>query len=998
MKRSIKRMLALALCLVLCATLLPGWASAAEIVDSGTCGENLTWTLDSEGTLTISGTGEMEDYIRAKDVPWYNSTSEIIKVMINDGVKTVGRNAFTFCEFLTDVSLPRGLTKIGDSAFSYCEQLHTINIPDELIMIDDSAFKSCDDLLEVILPDDLNSIGKMAFSGSGLTTITIPKGVTEIGDGAFCFCRKLTELNVVAGNSNYFVENGALFNYAMTELLWFPYRGTSKYTIPDGVTTIRPYCFYYSNIEEISIPNSVAIIGSDAFWGTKLTSVRIPKSVTEIGSSAFNNCDVLIDIEVDNGNPVYSSFSGMLFSQDLTTLICCPGGKPSCEIPDSVVNIAEYAFYFCDALTEVTMGNQVSIIGRYAFANCNQLEVITFGTGITSIGWSAFFGCRALKDVYYLGSQEQWETVTIEDANDSLFQAEIHYESESPGSILFGSCGDDLTWSLSPTATQNGSGGYWTLTISGTGKMYDYDYSKVPWRARRNGIKEVAFLGDVKTIGDNAFSDCNALTDISLPNNLTSIGKRAFSGCEKLETIDLPQQLLEIGESAFFGCRSLVSIIVPKAVKTIESLTFGRCWNLVSVTIPDGVTVIGKEAFYDCYKLETINLPESLERIGDRVFDGCECISSIKIPSNVRYIETGAFFNCKKLTSIEVDPNNAFYCSDDGVIFNKEKDTLITYPWGKQGTYVVPNSIERIEKCAFQGCEGLTDVTLSDGLKAIGKLAFWRCTGLTNIVLPNSVTYIGQEAFSCCSNLSEVTMSSTIRIVESDAFDLTEIYDNNSNWSNGVLYIGPALIKAKEDISGAYTIRPGTTVIAENSFSHSKLTSVKFPESLSIIGINSFKECKSLKRVIIPSSIKEIDYMAFDQCTNITDIYYAGSMSEWNNVKIDVVSSYYFSSATKHYDYSGPDIKLEPTVGTSAGTPVINLSLTGPEDLETMTVYGVRYSAEDQLLGLVSTEVQAGETGELTVPFADGSYIRFFALDAADQSPLCASVRVDRPA
>ena len=197
------------------------------------------------------------------------------------------------------------------------------------------------------------------------------------------------------------------------------------------------------------------------------------------------------------------------------------------------------------------------------------------------------------------------------------------------------------------------------------------------------------------------------------------------------------------------------------SVTSIGEWAFYGCSGLTSVTIPNSVTSIGKAAFAYCSGLTSVTIPNSVTSIGEVAFDGCSGLTSVTIPNSVTSIGEGAFAVCTGLTSINVASDNSNYCSVDGVLFNKDKTTLIEYPGGKQGAYTIPNSVTSIGETAFYGCTGLTSVTIGNSVTSIGNQAFNKCSGLTSVTIPNSVTSIGEAAFYGCSGLTSVTCFAT---------------------------------------------------------------------------------------------------------------------------------------------------------------------------------------------------------------------------------------------
>ena len=375
-----KRIFSFVLAVLMIASLLPATALAADVVASGTCGaegngSNLTWTLDSEGVLTISGSGDMYNYGSSDfSAPWDGSRSRVKSVVIADGVTSIGEYAFFYCESLTSVTIPDSVTSIGKYAF-FC----------------------CTSLTSVTIPDSVTSIGRFAFSNcTSLTSVTIPDSVTSIGEYAFYYCKSLTSM-----------------------------------TIPDSVTSISSSTFAScTSLTSVTIPHSVTSIGEYAFYDCKsLTSVTIPGSVTSIGLYAFASCTSLTGIWVAEGNSHYANdASGVLFNKDKTTLVQCPGAFAAYTIPDSVTSIGEWAFYWCTSLTSVTIPDSVTSIGDNTFDHCTSLTSVTIPDGVTSIGWRAFSNCTSLTDVYYAGSKAQWKAISISSTgNDDLLTANIHY-------------------------------------------------------------------------------------------------------------------------------------------------------------------------------------------------------------------------------------------------------------------------------------------------------------------------------------------------------------------------------------------------------------------------------------------------------------------------------------------------------------------------------------------------------------------------------------------
>ena len=259
-------------------TLLVSLSAYAE--RSGTCGDNLQWKLTDEGVLTITGTGEMTDYSNSDRSPWYGQN--IKRIIIEDGVSTIGKDAFSLCGNLTSVTIPNSVTTIGDDAFSNCDDLTSVNIPNGVTTIGDRAFIGCNSLTSINIPNSVTTIGNSTFINCyALTSVTIPNGVTTIGDNTFSYCRHLTSI-----------------------------------TIPNSVTTIGMYAFNFcKSLTSVTIPNSVTTIGMYAFSDcTKLQKVNIGNSVKSIEGVAFYGCTSLTQISCEAIVPPtcnYDVFAGI---------------------------------------------------------------------------------------------------------------------------------------------------------------------------------------------------------------------------------------------------------------------------------------------------------------------------------------------------------------------------------------------------------------------------------------------------------------------------------------------------------------------------------------------------------------------------------------------------------------------------------------------------------------------------------------------------------------
>ncbi len=252
----------------------------------------------------------------------------------------------------------------------------------------------------------------------------------------------------------------------------------------------------------------------------------------------------------------------------------------------------------------------------------------------------------------------------------------------------------------------------------------------------------------VITIGRLAFSFCTNLPSMSLPNGVATIGSSAFASCRSLATVTIPASVTSIGNSAFGNCTSLTSVVIPSSVTAIGQSVFNGCGGLTSVTIPNSVISIGVQAFQYCSGLTSVSIPSSVTTLSSKAFANCKGLTSVAIPASVNSIATEVFRDCSSLTTITVDEANLSYSSLDGVLCNKAQSTLIAFPTGRAGSYVIPQTVTSIGARAFMTSEKLSGVTFPYALTSIQERAFSTCSKLINAVfLDDPPTSMGLSVF-----------------------------------------------------------------------------------------------------------------------------------------------------------------------------------------------------------------------------------------------------------
>ncbi len=502
---------------------------------------------------------------------------------------------------------------------------------------------------------------------------------------------------------------------------------------------------------------------------TGLTNIKLPDSVTEIGSGAFAGCTGLTSINIPKS---VTEIAGEVFS-GCTSL-------SSITIPDSVTRIGEYAFEGCkNILITVSPANKhyCSLNGivyhksKTSIIACSgSLKgTIAIPDSVTEIGSSAFSGCTGLT------------SITIP---DSVTKIKLG---------AFSGCTGLTSINIPDSVTEIGRGAFSGCT----------------------GLTSINIPKSVTGIGMNAFSGCTGLTSINIPKSVTVIGTSAFSGCTGLTSITIPDSVSYIKSDAFRGCTGLTGIIIPDSVTKIESYAFSGCTSLISINIPDSVTTIEHHTFFGCTDLTSINIPNSVTEIKHGTFQNCTSLTSINIPESVTQIGRYAFDGCKNIL-ITVSPANKYYCSQDGIVYDKSKNTIIACSGSLKGTIAISDSVTKIGSYAFSGCTGLTRITIPDSVTYIEDGAFKGCTGLTSINISASVTEIESATLCDCTGLTRITIPDSVSYIADTLFE-------------------------------------GCT----------SLMNVSLPDSITNIYEDAFKNCPNLRTITIPKNC-EVEDDSFD--------------------------------------------------------------------------------------------------------------------------------------
>ena len=751
-----------------------------------------------------------------------------------------------------------GKGKIDDNVFVDDTGINSVIIEEGITEIGIRSFNNCSNLTKVKLPESLTTLGGLAFGNcQGLTSIKIPAGVKEVkeewsngGDrGPFYNCKNIKSAVLEKGMER--IENRLLQDCT----------GLESVEIPEGIKEIGNYAFLNcSSLKEVKLPESLTTIGELAFGDCiGLTSIKIPAGVEEVkegwsnggNRGPFYNCKNIKSAVLEKG---MERIENRLL-QDCT-------GLESVEIPEGIKEIGNYAFLNCSSLKEVKLPESLTTIGELAFGDCIGLTSIKIPAGVEEVkeGWSnggnrgPFYNCKNIKSAVLEKGMERIENRLLQDCT---------------------------------------------------------------------GLESVEIPEGIKEIGNYAFLNCSSLKEVKLPESLTTIGELAFGDCIGLTSIKIPAGVKEVKEGwsngenrgPFYNCKNIKSAVLEKGMERIENRLLQDCTGLESVEIPERVKEIGNCAFLNCNSLKEVKLPESLTTIGEMAFGNCQGLTSIKIPANVKEVkevwwdsgDRGPFYKCENIESI-------------------------TFGEG----------MEKIPSRLFQNCTGLKKINWPSTLKSIDHSAFGSCSSLEKVEIPEGVNEIGQYVFRDCSNLKEVKLPEGLTALGGMAFgncpDLTSIKI-------------PANVKEVKDVwwEGGYR---GPFYKCKNIENVTLGEMEKIPSRL-------LQDCSNLEKIIIPDSVKSIENHSFANCEQLQKIYLSDYVSRIDDNVFDNSSKTVFYC---NYDSYATVYAIEHDilfVSTGNSTGDVNKSILDKNntsyygDFNNMTANGyvamnIKYSVKEE--------------------------------------------------
>ncbi|MBQ8414882.1 MAG: leucine-rich repeat protein, partial [Clostridia bacterium] len=844
----------------------------------------------------------------------FSKCEKLLNVSIGEKTETIGTNAFFECINITNVNIESG--EICDNAFYRCFNLSKVTFGNGVTSIGNEAFGNTNGYIsEIIIPDSVTHIGDYAFSASHLSKVVIGDGVISIGKGAFGGHKDV----LIIGSSLKELGSSAFGTYSQLSTLYIPDISSwceivfeDEYANPMRIASEVYFGDLHLHLptefdEILYLPEEVTRINSYALAGFR--DVFLPESILWLGDNALGE---LRFVYVSNIEAWYNmEYNGYL---DHKYLRLTNNADENIVIPEGVPLIQNELFKSCDNIKTVTIPSSVKSIGSGAFAGCTSLINIDIGDGVTSIGESAFSGCSSLTSidipdgVTSIGRSAFSRCV-------SLTSVAIGTSVTNIGDYAFSNCFklveviNNSSLKITAGSSEYGYVALYAMDIhSGESKISNYDgflffnYDNSCFLLGYSGeenklILPEQYIGQSYNIYDYAFYCCDWLTNIEISDGVMSIGDYAFAYCDRLVNAVIGDSVTSIGYNAFYYCKRLSSITIGKNVTNIDTGAFSDCRileviNKSSLPVSAGSSnnYVGNLAIY---AIEVHNGESKIVNKDDLLFynyngiyylvsyvgDQKEIVLPEKIINNSYDIYDYAFKDCISITSM-----------------------------------VIPNSVTSIGDFAFSGCTSLVSIVIGDSVTSIGNFAFSGCTSLVSIVIGESLTSIGYSAFSSCTGLSTITVD-----------------ENNTVYKsiNGNLYSkdGKALIKYSCGKTDTEFVIPNIVTLIDHSafrgcdsltsivigdsvtsignyvfYDCDSLTSVVIGDSVTSIGHYAFWGCGSLTSVVIGDSVTAIGDNAFDWNSSLTDVYYTGTEEEWEKIQIGINNNNIID-ATIHYNY-----------------------------------------------------------------------------------------------
>ncbi|MBR3780749.1 MAG: leucine-rich repeat protein [Clostridia bacterium] len=639
------------------------WLFQAEISE-GTIGDNAEYTLFGDGKITISGSGELGVIA--------DSLSDFQKFYINqvdieEGITSVGENAFAGLPHLWSVSFSYKVENISPEAFADCDSLDRIHVEygNRYFRSENGILYNKDETQLIKCPSDIKErdfsvprgiiiIGDNAFKGcKNLKSISIPDSVIEIGSDAFYSCEKLTEIelsdNIIKIGINAFFSTG----YMLDSDNW---EDNALY-IGNHLVAVNPQEIG----ENYSVKHGTTTIANGVFLGIEnLNKIEIPDSVKNIGWASFYNTGYY-------NNPDNRDKNGVLYIGNF--LVDADEEKVSGKytVKEGTKAICDYAFQGSNKLTGISFPDSLTYIGKNAFAICDKLKNADWSSRTKYIGNNAFSLCdiqniNIPSNTVYIGNGafEKFSSITV-DKNNSYYSSDEH------------------------------------------GVLFNKEKTRLICFPNNSSLTSYSIPDSVKTIGTAAFKHNNNLKNIIIPYGVENIETEAFKYCSALTDIEIPASVCYISDNAFVNCISLNRITVDKNNSCYSSDEYGVLFDKYQTEL----------ILYPRFSaVKTYNIPDSVSRIKNGAFRLCIMLEEVVIPATVYNIEHGAF-DKSGLTAVTVKESNPNYTSDNfGVLYNKDFTELLYYPCNSEmKNYEISDRVLKIS--SISSPENLTDIYYS---------------------------------------------------------------------------------------------------------------------------------------------------------------------------------------------------------------------------------------------------------------------------------------------
>ena len=704
----------------------------------------------------------------------FAENNTIKSILLPTTVTEISDYAFYNCTSLKNVTLGTNLAKIGKYAF-YNTALTKVTLPASLRTIDNYAFANCLALNKLVMRSGVETLGDgILYNATSLAMVTLSDTLERISDFSFYNCQSLAEINIPESVSK--IGNCAFENCS----------ALTKVSVAGNVEYIGKKAFYACNFSNFNFGNKLTYLAADSFSLTPITEVDLPNTVTQIGVQAFSDCQMLSEIYVPDSvivgaNALYNNATNLKVTiryntGSIPSKMFCQNKMSNVVMEEGITSIGEYAFSECPNIVAISFPQTLKNIGDYAFYKSKTPNCIVLPQKMTTIGDCAFSEAASLSEISIPDSVQKIGTKTFDDG----VAVKIYYRSGVICENLF------------------------------NGQI----------------VKSIYVDNDIYRIGDGAFSNCDNLVDLSLPDTISIVGNDCFSSSSNIvltirtvdgeiddnvfrgkipgiKTIHLDNSnigeyafadnvgiekvtisaasegftITSIGNHAFEGCVGLTDLVLPASVNSLGSHAFYGCTSLVSVNILNGITQIKPYTFYNCSSMVDVILPQTVVSIGEYAFYGCSDMIEINIPREIKTIPNYAFYGCSSLVMISIPDavtdigDYAFYgcLAMHSVDMSNQCISIGNYAFYNCKTLILtafPDSLKSIGNYAFASCSKLTDISIGDSIEILGEGAFYNCTELCIVKLGKGITTLPQQVFGGCVNLSALYVYAPLSYID----------------------------------------------------------------------------------------------------------------------------------------------------------------------------------------------------------------------------------------